>query len=123
MKSKNILVKETNTAILRRKKYSMFFNKTWLMILLLTVVSAGCKKVVEETGTLGVCPIVISTDPAAGAINVSTSKKITATFNEVMDPATINTGTFFIKQGTTIIPGTVSYTGSTATFTPVSPLL
>lgn len=92
------------------------------MLLLCTTVIAGCKKVVEETGLKGICPVVISTDPAAGAINVSTGKQIAATFNEAMDPATINVTTFILKQGTNQISGTVTYTGVTATFTPVSPL-
>jgi hypothetical protein len=37
-----------------------------------------------------------------------------------MDLSTINTSTFTLKQGTTLIPGTVAYSGTTATFTPAS---
>ncbi|MDB5232679.1 MAG: hypothetical protein JWN76_3484 [Chitinophagaceae bacterium] len=122
MKSE-IILKKLKAQLPLSKYYSGLFKKSWLMILLLTVVSAGCKKVVEEVGLTGVCPIVISTDPAPGAINVSTSKKITATFNEVMDPVTINGTTFILKQGTNQIPGAVTYTGTTATFTPSSPLV
>ena len=35
-----------------------------------------------------------------------------------MDPLTINTSTFTLKQGTTAVSGTVAYSGTTATFTP-----
>jgi hypothetical protein len=123
MQSKKNLTQETNKQMRKRKLSSRLFNITWLTVLLLSAFAIGCKKVVEEPGTTGVCPIVISTDPATGAINVATNKKVSATFNEVMDPATINTTTVLLKQGTTLIAGSVSYTGSTATFTPASPLL
>ena len=63
-------------------------------------------------------PRVILTDPANGDSNVILSKVITATFSKVMNPATINTTTFTLRQGTTLIPGTVTYAGSTGSFTP-----
>ena len=39
-------------------------------------------------------PVVTSTDPANNAIGVAISKKVTATFNEAMDPLTLKTTTF-----------------------------
>jgi hypothetical protein len=84
--------------------------------------SVGCKKGVEETGTIALCPEVIATDPIAGAINVPTTKVIAATFNVPMNPATINNSTFLLQEGTVLVSGTVSYTGSTASFTPSVPL-
>lgn len=98
------------------------FNKNWLLVFLLFFAFSGCKKVVEEVGTIGICPTIVSTDPAPGAINVLTTKIITATFNEPMDPATINTGTFQLKQGNNFVLGTVTYSGIAATFTPSGPL-
>lgn len=68
-------------------------------------------------------PTVVSTDPVNNATNVATSKIVTATFSVPMDPLTFNAATFTLKQGTTAVAGTVSYTGSTATFTPTNPLL
>jgi len=48
---------------------------------------------------------------------------VTATFSEAMNPATINTTTFALTgPGTTPVTGVVTYTGSTATFTPSSAL-
>jgi hypothetical protein len=74
------------------------------------------------TGSI-VAPIVISTDPANNATNVALNKIVTATFNMPMNPSTINGVTFTLKQGTTPVAGTVSYSGSTASFTPNSDLL
>jgi tetrahydromethanopterin S-methyltransferase subunit B len=67
-------------------------------------------------------PIVSATVPANAATDVAISGKITAAFSEAMDPLTITTGTFTLKQGTTAVAGTVSYAGVTATFTPASTL-
>lgn len=74
------------------------------------------------TGTI-VAPTVTSTDPINGTTGVSLNKTITANFSMVMDPLTINKTTFTVKQGNTPITGTVTYTGSTATFTPTVNLL
>jgi hypothetical protein len=66
----------------------------------------------------GTIPFVISTDPSNNATGVELNKTITATFNVSMDPATINDGTFTLKNGTTTIKGIVSYAGTTASFNP-----
>jgi hypothetical protein len=118
MKIKNFTPK---TQPVLQRKFSGFTNLTWLL-LLLTGFTWQCKKDDFKGETSGICPIVVSTDPTNGATNVSTAKIITATFNEEMDPATINGTTFLLKQGTTSIPGVITYSGKTATFTPNSPL-
>ncbi|WP_426094491.1 Ig-like domain-containing protein [Flavobacterium sp. DSR2-3-3] len=68
-------------------------------------------------------PTVTATDPLNNATGINLNKTVTATFSTVMDPLTINATTFTLKQGTTIIPGAVTYTGSTASFKPTNPLL
>lgn len=73
--------------------------------------------------TEGVCPVVQSTTPVNGALAVPFRQVISATFNEEMDAATINTSTFIItKADGTTITGTVTYSGTTALFTPSVPL-
>ena len=67
-------------------------------------------------------PTVSSTDPGHTATGVALNKKLAATFSEAMDPATISTATFILKQGTTPVAGTVTYAGTTATFAPASAL-
>ncbi len=74
------------------------------------------------TGT-AVSPAVISTDPVNNATGVALNKTVTATFNMAMDPLTINATTFTIKQGATPVLGTVSYNGSTASFTSTVPFI
>ncbi|MEO7327711.1 MAG: Ig-like domain-containing protein, partial [Minicystis sp.] len=63
-------------------------------------------------------PTVIFTDPADKAVAVANDIEIRAAFSEVMDSATINGATFTVTQGAAKIPGTVAYSGLTATFTP-----
>ena len=103
---------------LRSKVSTWLLNPKWMVILLIAVVSWQCKKDNFAGETIGICPEVVSTDPANGAVNVVTTKIISAVFNEPMDPSTINQTTFIVRNGTTVIPGTVTYSGLTATFTP-----
>ena len=94
------------------------FNNKWFVFLLMVIFATGCRKVTEETGLIGVCPKVIFTDPADIATDVILNKIITATFNEAMNPLTITTATFTLKNGVIAVPGTVTYTGMTASFSP-----
>jgi hypothetical protein len=120
MRSKFISTHGKNSPTLKRMGYSTVFSTTWLL-LLLTIITWQCKKD-KFIETKGICPAVISTNPANGDTNVAISKIITATFNEAMDPLTINTTTFVLNQGASAISGTVTYSGTTATFTPFSAL-
>lgn len=91
----------------------------------MVILIAGCKKD-DFVETVGVCPAVISTSPASAAIGVSLDKIITATFNEAMNPVTITEESFTLElaaKGVTSVAGTVSYAGTTASFTPSSPLM
>lgn len=63
-------------------------------------------------------PTVSSTSPANGAAGVDVSSIITAAFIEEMNATTITTDTFTVNDGSSYISGTVSYSDSTATFTP-----
>ena len=77
----------------------------------------------DAVEVVGVCPIVISTNPVDGASGVPLSQIVTATFNEEMNPLTINQSTFTVSVAGTPIAGTVTYSGKTATFTPASRLV
>jgi hypothetical protein len=64
----------------------------------------------------GLCPEVLST-PLNGSTNIPLDQLITATFNEEMNPETINQSSFTLN-GTSQIAGLITYSGKTATFKP-----
>ena len=107
-----------NVTILPKPQRSFDFFKRALFLLLPVMIFAGCKKITEEPGTTGICPLVVSTIPANGATAVSLNSVVTATFNEALDSTTINSSTFTLRQGSTPIAGLVTYSGLTAVFTP-----
>ena len=67
-------------------------------------------------------PTVSSTSPAGGADNVSICTVVSVTFSEQMDASTVNDTNFTVAVGGVPVAGTVSYSGTTATFTPTDPL-
>ena len=95
---------------------------TFLLFIFSSFILSGCKKIVDETGKIGTCPTIKSTDPISGAINVATNKVITITFNDDLNPATVHESTIQLKAGTTRIQGVVTYANKVATFTPSVPL-
>lgn len=87
-----------------------------MLVCLLGLGMSSCKKVTEQQGIVGLCPIVVSTDPADKAVDVALDKFVMATFNTDIKPETINEATFGLKQNTTIVTGTLSPTNSGMTF-------
>jgi len=67
-------------------------------------------------------PRVIATINADGATGVPINTRVGATFSEAMDPLTITSTTFTFTTGGTAVPGTVTYSGVNAVFTPTSNL-
>lgn len=94
------------------------------MLALLPMLFIGCKD--QSTGVNddpdAEAPTVVSTSPANNDTEVVRNKVIEITFNEEMDPATLNTSTFTVNQGAANISGTVAYSNNTATFTAVNVL-
>jgi len=103
-------------------KFSRLKNFKILTVLLLIsgALISGCKKD-TFTENPGVCPLVLVTNPENQADGVLIDQVISVTFNVVMDPATINTSSFTVN-GTDAVPGTISYSGATAFFTPSNAL-
>ncbi|MGM0407793.1 MAG: Ig-like domain-containing protein, partial [Bacteroidota bacterium] len=98
------------------------------LAILIVILIAGCEKD-DFVEVEGVCPLVVSTSPTDGALNVPLNTTITATFNESMDPQTITQASFTVQSPTKSshadISGTVSYNEETktASFTPSSLLM
>ncbi|WP_339886723.1 ice-binding family protein [uncultured Flavobacterium sp.] len=75
----------------------------------------------DETQT-SPAPTVVLTNPTNSQSNVARNKVITVNFSKSMEASTINASSFTVKQGTVSVLGTVSYSGTTATFIPVTVL-
>ncbi len=95
-------------------KFSVF-SKMWIPALLLVTAVAGCG---GNGNSDSIAPTVNSTNPAKTATAVALNSSIAATFSEAMAPATIGAATFTVKQGTTPVTGSVTFTGVTAVFNP-----
>ncbi len=68
-------------------------------------------------------PEVKSTSPTASATGVAINRHLTVTFSEAMDPLSLTSSTFSVRQGSMAISGNVTYgPGTTATFTPANEL-
>jgi uncharacterized repeat protein (TIGR02543 family) len=118
--------KISNFSFMKKILSKIYLNKL-ITVLLLFVFVLACKKQVENPGIVTLCPIVASSDPMDHAIDVAYDKVITITFNEAMNPTTINNATLLVKQLSTAsyISGKVATTDnpSVFTFTPDIPLL
>jgi Ice-binding-like/Bacterial Ig-like domain len=78
--------------------------------------------------TTGTVPKVISTNPVNAAVSIPINRKITATFSEAMNPATVTAAGVFslmVTTGGAIVPGTTTYVAAnnTAIFSPTANLL
>ena len=94
-------------------------SKMWVRgfttILFLAIFLCGCGR--EQT--VSPVPVVLSTTPANGATAVPVAQVITATFNQAMDPTTINASTFLVTgPGAVAVAGVVTFSGTMASFTP-----
>jgi len=92
-----------------------------LLSIVLILFVCGCSK--DESNDLIATPLVSTTSPANNAINIPRNSAIQISFTTAMDPATINTSTVIVNQGPAVVPGMVTYSGSTATFTPTDNML
>jgi hypothetical protein len=84
----------------------------------------------EVTSTTYVCdgnesgpPYVLSTSPSNATTGIAINTSIMATFSEAMFASTITTSTFTLKDSSnTPVSGSVLFSGTTATFTPLNDL-
>ncbi|HSR96899.1 MAG TPA: ice-binding family protein [Kofleriaceae bacterium] len=103
--------------------------KTCVLLLLASVASACGDQLVEfaldgpagpDPGNPTSGPTVTSTGPANAAIDVSINKHVRATFSRAMNPATITSSSFVVRQGGVAVAGGVTYANGTASFAPTS---
>lgn len=76
------------------------------------------------TFTTGLVPTVISTSPLNNATAVLFNKVVTATFSAAMDPLTLTSTTVTLANGATpVASSSITYSGTTVSFTPAANLL
>jgi hypothetical protein len=92
-----------------------------VLMILSAVLIVGCQKD-DYKEILGVCPVVVATNPDNLSTGVPLNQVITVTFNGAMNPATI-TASAITLQGPNAVAGIITYSGVTASFTPSIPLL
>lgn len=104
--------------------FGKFLRNIPLLTLLSISIIAGCKNDKEQNPTPDnpVSPTVMSTNPDSDAQAVARNQSIAIDFSQEMDEKTINNSTFTLVHGTTDIAGTVTYSGTTAIFTPTNTL-
>lgn len=97
--------------------YFKIGNALYCLAMLGIVFLAGCKKDDFKGEVIGLCPVVVSTDPMDKAVDVALDKLVSITFNTAMNAASINNSTFTIKQGSTLVSGVIAPTANAAVFT------
>ena len=91
---------------------------------LLFLVAGACsssKNTLADGGNATV-PTVASVSPSDGALNVSLNGSVNVTFNEAMDPSTLNMNTFTVTSGApaNAVSGTIIYANSVVNFWPAA---
>ncbi len=99
--------------IMRSKNYLTAIAVAMVSVFFIT----SCEKT-DDNETIALT--VNATSPTNNATEVVLNRIVTATFSEVMDLSTLNSSSFTLKEGNDAVDGTVSYTDSTATFTPLA---
>jgi hypothetical protein len=94
-------------------------------VILAIVITAGCKKQKSPSfaDSVGENQVpqqvqVIETQPLDGSQNIELDIPIRASFNTAIDTSTINETTFIIRDDTTVITGSFSFSDSIITFIP-----
>lgn len=104
------------------KQYSNHVILSFLVML--TVFVAGCDNnsgSTQITETLTPATVV-STAPLSDDNNVTLNTNITAFFDKELDSSTVNTTTFTLQNGTTLVDGNVSYANNAILFNPTADL-
>lgn len=85
--------------------------------LLLAAFMIGCSDNSTDADIDPDAPVIFSTSPMNDENNVERNKVVEITFDQAMDPSTVNNTTITLQQGSTTVNGSVDYSGTTARFT------
>jgi hypothetical protein len=104
-----------------KRNHILLYLLTIMSVLCITLVSA-CTVPILSTTPDTIAPTVSSTIPVNAAKGVAINSAITVIFSETMNPLTIISVNFTLKQGDTPVLGTVSYSQGSAIFVPANSL-
>jgi len=90
-----------------------------VLLIFLMVIATACKE--DENPSQSLADYRDETAPTVSSLRVRSSAA-TAVFSEEMDGTTITSSTFTVRDGTSDVPGTVSYSSKTAAYTFTSTL-
>jgi hypothetical protein len=99
-----------------------------LSVSLLSACGGGSSGGGAGTGTGGgvtadtTAPTILSATPTTGASGVGVHPSITATFSEALSASSVSASSFTLTYGASSVPGTITYSGTTATFKPSADL-
>lgn len=68
-------------------------------------------------------PVIVETDPVHNKVGVPLNTNINVIFDVAMDPSSINSSTFYLKDGSVVVNGVISVSSNEVNFTPSSDLL
>ena len=98
-------------------KPNIFLNAIIMASLFLAAFMAGCDNDSTSADPEPDAPVIFSTSPTDNENNVVRNKVVEIVFDQAMDPSTINNSTITLQQGSTMVNGSVDYSGTTARFT------
>ncbi len=96
--------------------------KRLTLVLAAAVLAAACSEKSTTTTPDVTAPTINLITPVNAASGIPRNPSVTATFSEAMNASTVNATTFVLMNGATPVPGTVTYTGTTATLVPTAAL-
>jgi hypothetical protein len=96
-------------------KVIKFFNASMMTALFLAVFMVGCDNSTDADVDPD-APEVFSTTPMNNQEDVQRNVVLEIVFDEAMDATTMNNSTITLQQGSAMINGSVSYSGTTARF-------
>ena len=109
-----------NPGLRKNMGYFRIFSTAWYLLLMAAFVAGCAKDVATDPGALppAATALIAATIPANLADTVPINPVVAVTFKSAVTASEISTTTITLKQGSTAVAGTMTTSGSTASFTP-----
>ena len=100
-------------------KHAKIFQGSVFLVAVVVTLLAACGGGSDSPGDT-TAPTVTATIPLNGASGVGVHTTLSATFSEALNATSVGDTSFTLMHGASSVAGTISYSGTTATFTPAS---